>query len=184
MFHSTQEKRIPTATPRRSTAAKSATTSASTTKKKTTAKKSPVKAAPAKTKKPAAPAAKKPAAKKPAPLSFTEKVTQSIVKALDDKKAEDISVINVLGKCSFADVMVIATGRSARHVATLADDAVDAIRTHGISHPMVEGKEVGDWVLIDAGDVVIHLFRPEVRLFYNLEKMWSAPAAAPTELRY
>jgi ribosome-associated protein len=192
LFHSTQEKRIPTATPRRSTAAKSATTSASTNKKKSTAKTSPVKAAPAKAKKPPAASAKKPAtastkkpaAKKATPLSFTEKVTQSIVRALDDKKAEDISVINVLGKCSFADVMVIATGRSARHVATLADDAVDAIRTLGISHPMVEGKEVGDWVLIDAGDVVIHLFRPEVRLFYNLEKMWSAPAAAPTELRY
>jgi len=155
-------------------------------------KKAPVKAAAGKTKsaapakKPAAkkPAVKKPAAKKAAPLSFTEKVTQAIVRALDDKKAEDISVINVEGKCSFADVMVIATGRSARHVATLADDAVDAIRALGISHPMIEGKEVGDWVLIDAGDVVIHLFRPEVRLFYNLEKMWSAPAAAPAELRY
>lgn len=104
--------------------------------------------------------------------------------ALDDKKAEEIVSLNVKDKCSFADMMVVASGRSARHVASLADDVVDALAKLGIKHPAIEGKDVGDWVLIDAGDVVVHIFRPEARQFYNLEKMWSAPAANPTKEVY
>ena len=72
--------------------------------------------------------------------------------------------------------MIVASGRSARHVASLADDVSDALAKEGVDVLSVEGKDVADWVLIDAGDVVVHLFRPEVREFYNLEKMWSAPA--------
>jgi ribosome-associated protein len=140
--------------------------------------------APAKTAAKSKVTAKKPAAKvaaKAAPkaknINNAELLAKIVVTALDDKKAEDIVTINVVGKCSFADIMIVATGRSARHVATLADDAVEAVRKSGLAQAITEGKEVGDWVLIDAGDVVIHLFRPEVRQYYNLEKMWSAPAA-------
>ena len=100
---------------------------------------------------------------------------------MDDKKAEAITPIDVTGKCSFADMMIVASGRSARHVASLADDVVEAVEKAGYEVLSVEGKDVADWVLIDAGDVVVHLFRPEVREFYNLEKMWLAPAATGGE---
>ena len=100
---------------------------------------------------------------------------------MDDKKAEGITPIDVAGKCSFADVMIVASGRSARHVASLADDVVEAVEKAGHEVLSVEGKDTADWVLIDAGDLVVHLFRPEVREFYNLEKMWLAPAASGTE---
>jgi ribosome-associated protein len=86
----------------------------------------------------------------------------------------------LIGKSSFADAMLVATGRSSRHVVALADHVVHALRDAGFAIPSIEGKDTGDWVLIDAGDVVVHLFRPEIRQFYNLEKMWSAPAIAET----
>ncbi len=73
--------------------------------------------------------------------------------------------------------MVVASGRSARHVASLADHVVDDLRKAGGSVMSVEGKDTGDWVLIDAGDVVVHIFRPEIRQFYNIEKMWAIPLA-------
>ena len=72
--------------------------------------------------------------------------------------------------------MIVASGRSPRHVAALADHVIDAIKKTGYTPPPAEGKDTGDWVLIDGGDVVVHIFRPEVRQFYNIEKMWSAPA--------
>jgi ribosome-associated protein len=83
--------------------------------------------------------------------------------------------------------MVIASGTSARHVAALADHVIHALKEAGLAHVQVEGRDVGDWVLVDAGDVVIHLFRPEVRERYNLEKMWSftlpsAPATLPQRM--
>lgn len=99
-----------------------------------------------------------------------------IVSALDDNKAEEIVALSLTGKCSFADAMIVASGRSPRHVGALAEHVIDAIKTTGYNPPPAEGKETGDWVLIDAGDVVVHIFRPEVRQFYNIEKMWSAPA--------
>lgn len=81
--------------------------------------------------------------------------------------------INVEGKSDFADRMVIASGTSARHVSALADRVTDALKKAGLGHIPVEGKETCEWVLVDAGPVVVHLFKPEARAYYNLEKMWS-----------
>jgi ribosome-associated protein len=97
-----------------------------------------------------------------------------IGKALDDGKAEDVVVIDLHGKTSIADQMVIATGRSQRQVSALAERVLTALRERGSARASSEGMRQGDWVLIDAGDVIVHLFRPEVRGFYNLEKMWGA----------
>ena len=89
-------------------------------------------------------------------------------------KAEDNVSINISGKSSIGDYMVVTTGRSQRHVASIANRVVKDIETAGVTGVRVEGARQGDWVLIDAGDVIVHVFRPEVREFYNLEKMWSA----------
>jgi ribosome-associated protein len=87
-------------------------------------------------------------------------------------KAEDTVEIDLTGKTSIADSMIITSGRSHRHVGSIADRVVQAMKEHGLRTPRVEGLPACDWVLIDAGDVLIHIFRPEVRSFYNLEKMW------------
>jgi len=97
-----------------------------------------------------------------------------IEQALDDGKGEDVVVIDLHGKTSIADHMVIATGRSQRQVSALAERVLTTIRERGHGRAGSEGMRQGDWVLIDAGDVIVHLFRPEVRSFYNLEKMWGA----------
>jgi ribosome-associated protein len=89
-------------------------------------------------------------------------------------KAEDSFTIDLTGKSSIADFMVVASGRSQRHVASIADQVVKDIEKAGVPRVRVEGLRQGDWVLIDAGDVIVHVFRPEVRAHYNLEKMWSA----------
>lgn len=94
---------------------------------------------------------------------------------LDDAKAENIVPIALAGKSTVADHMVIASGLSDRHVGAIADQISRHMKDAGYGAPKVEGKQQCDWVLIDAGDIIIHLFRPEVREFYNLEKMWSAP---------
>ena len=105
----------------------------------------------------------------------TAKETLSTVLArLEDMKAEDSVVIDLTGKSSIGDYMVVTSGRSQRHVAAIADHLVKDIEKAGVAHVRVEGMRQGDWVLIDAGDVIVHVFRPEVRDFYNLEKMWSA----------
>ena len=96
-----------------------------------------------------------------------------IEKTLDDGMAEDVVIIDLNGKSSIADYMVIASGRSARQVVALAERLRDAI-DEGRRRPSVEGLPQGDWVLVDAGDVIVQLFRPEVRSYYNLEKMWGA----------
>ncbi len=126
----------------------------------------------------AKPAASKSSAKAATKPTITplDKLCNTIVGALDDNKAEEITCLSLIGKCSFADAMVVASGRSGRHVAALADHVEDALKKAGYYPPGIEGKDSGDWVLMDAGDVVVHIFRPEVRQFYNLEKMWSAPA--------
>jgi ribosome-associated protein len=100
--------------------------------------------------------------------------------ALDDLKAEDVVSIDLNGKTSLADVMIIATGRSNVHVGAIADRVIKAFKEVQ-SAPRAEGLQAGDWVLIDGGDVIVHIFRPEVRLFYNLEKMWGV--GRPGELR-
>ncbi len=103
----------------------------------------------------------------------TDDLRNIIVKALEDMKAEDVQVIDIRGKSSFADAMVVASGTSQRHVASLADAVVFALKQSGYEHVPTEGKEGSDWVLVDVGDIIVHLFRPEVRERYNLEKMWS-----------
>lgn len=97
---------------------------------------------------------------------------------MDADKAEDVVVIDLTGKSSYADSMIIASGRSPRHVGAMADHVVEKLKARGL-RVTVEGLQTCDWVLIDAGDVVIHLFRPEVRAFYNLEKMWGAAPIMP-----
>ena len=97
-----------------------------------------------------------------------------VEKTLEDGKAEDLTVIDLQGKSGIADYMVIATGRSQRQVVALAERLLEALKNAGHGRASTEGLRFGDWVLVDAGDVIAHLFRPEVRSFYNLEKMWGA----------
>lgn len=101
-----------------------------------------------------------------------------ILDTLDDAKAEEIVNVDLTGKSSLADHMVVASGRSQRHVAAVADQVISALRDNGHGKPRVEGLPHADWVLVDAGDVIVHIFRPEVREFYNIEKMWQADFAA------
>ena len=96
-------------------------------------------------------------------------------KILDDGKAEDPVVIDLQGKSSIADYLLIATGRSQRQVVALAEHLITGFKEAGLGRVSVEGLAHGDWVLIDAGDVIVHLFRPEARSYYNLEKLWSMP---------
>jgi ribosome-associated protein len=96
-----------------------------------------------------------------------------IVKSLDDDKAEDIITMDLRGKTSFADAMIIADGRSNRHVGSMADKLAKNLREYGVGSVMMEGLESCDWVLVDAGDVIVHLFKPTIREIYNLEKMWA-----------
>ncbi|HEY6027050.1 MAG TPA: ribosome silencing factor [Pseudolabrys sp.] len=96
-----------------------------------------------------------------------------ILASLDNMKAEDTVTIDLTGKSSIGDYMVVTTGGSQRHVASIADRVIKDLHEAGAKRVRVEGQRVGDWVLIDAGDVIVHVFRPEVRTFYSLEKMWS-----------
>ena len=100
---------------------------------------------------------------------------ETVLASLEDSKAENIVSIDLNGKSSIADRMVIASGRSHRHVAAVAEHLLTALKDAGLGNARVEGLTAADWVLIDAGDVIVHVFRPEVRDFYNLEKMWQAP---------
>ena len=93
--------------------------------------------------------------------------------SLDDDKAEDIVTIDLRSKSAMADYLVIASGRSTRQVGAMADHLMRKVKTDGFGTAAIEGIPQNDWVLVDAGDVIVHLFRPEVRAFYNIEKMWS-----------
>lgn len=97
-----------------------------------------------------------------------------VLDSVEDSKAENITSINIAGKSALGDYMVVVSGRSNRHVTAIADHLIDDLKAEGIS-ARVEGLETGDWVLIDSGDVIVHIFRPEIREFYNIEKMWAAP---------
>ena len=101
-----------------------------------------------------------------------DELHQLILKQLDDDQAQEMVSIPLEGKSSIADHMIIASGRSTRQVAAMASKLAEKIKQSGKAMPRVEGLPAADWVLIDAGDVVVHLFRPEVRSFYNLERMW------------
>jgi ribosome-associated protein len=105
----------------------------------------------------------------------------AVRRALDDMQGEEIIEIDLRGKTALADTMVIVSGRSNRHVGSIADRVAQFMKEDQLAAPRVEGLPHCDWVLIDAGDVIVHVFRPEVRQFYNLEKMWSADR--PDEMR-
>lgn len=98
-----------------------------------------------------------------------------IQESLDDDKAADIVVVDLSGKSSMADYLVIASGQSTRHVGAMTDHLSKKLKSAGVRGVTVEGQPSNDWVLVDAGDVIVHLFRPEVRDFYKLEKLWSHP---------
>lgn len=104
-----------------------------------------------------------------------DRALQLVLASLEDSKAEDIVSINIAGKSALGDYMVVVSGRSNRHVMAIADHLISDLKDEGLGNARVEGLEAGDWVLIDAGDIIIHVFRPEVREFYNIERMWAAP---------
>ncbi|OQM74693.1 ribosome silencing factor [Pseudaminobacter manganicus] len=116
----------------------------------------------------------------PSPAGISGNATASraietVLASLEDSKAENIVSIDIQGKSSLGDYMVVASGRSHRHVSAVTDHLLKALKDAGFGNPRVEGQASADWVLIDAGDVIVHVFRPEVRDFYSLEKMWQAP---------
>ena len=106
-------------------------------------------------------------------IAKARKTQQWIQNALEDAKTQNIAVLDVRKISDFTDYMVIATGTSNRHVQSSADKVVETLRGHGVRPVGIEGKQLGDWVLIDFGDVVVHLMREQTRDFYNLEKLWS-----------
>ncbi len=99
---------------------------------------------------------------------------KTVLASLDDSKAEETQTIDIAAKTPLADHMVVTSGRSHRHVGAIADHLLRDLKTAGFGTARVEGLPNCDWVLIDAGDVIVHIFRPEVREFYNIEKMWAA----------
>lgn len=140
--------------------------------KKTASKPSKAKAAkPAKPKKAAKTAA--PKAAKPAPQSD---LLKRIIASLEDDKAEAIVTIDLEGRSSLCDAAVIASGRSSRHVASIADHLARRLKEQGYGTRPVTGAAQGDWVLVDAGEIIVHVFRPEVRDYYDLEGMWNVPS--------
>ncbi len=117
-------------------------------------------------------------AQKTAPEAVSQRASaqatlRTVLASLDDMKAEDTLSIDLTGKSALADTMVVSSGRSHRHVGSIADRIVKDLGEAGVKNIRVEGMPHCDWVLIDAGDVIVHVFRPEVRAFYNIEKMWA-----------
>nr|WP_255599447.1 ribosome silencing factor [Afifella sp. IM 167] len=108
---------------------------------------------------------------------------KTVLTSLDDAKAEDVVTIDIAGKSALGDHMVVASGRSHRHVGAIAERVIKDVKALGEHIPRVEGLPHCDWVLIDTGDVIVHIFRPEVREFYNIEKMWSAEPYSERRVR-
>ncbi len=102
-----------------------------------------------------------------------------VERSLDDDQAQDVIVIDLVGKSSMADFMIVASGRSTRHVGAMAEHLRERLKAQGVTGVEIEGMPHCDWVLVDGGDVIIHVFRPEVRAFYNLEKMWGVESPVP-----
>ena len=123
------------------------------------------------------------AAGAPTPLPASEPGTLHalVLQSLDDDQAQEIVSIPLEGKSSIADYMVIASGRSTRQVVAIAEHLADRLKQAGHGYIPVEGKQTGDWVLVDGGDVVVHIFRPEPRAFYALEKMWALEEEAESK---
>ena len=124
------------------------------------------------------PAAKAPPTGTKAGSPASAVVLKLVLDTLEENKAEETQTIDLKGKTSIADAMVVSSGRSHRHVGALADYLVKALKDIGVRDVRVEGVPACDWVLVDAGDIIVHVFRPEVRVFYNLEKLWSAARPA------
>lgn len=156
---------------------KKTTTKAKASVKKTAAKKSAMKK----------PAAKKSAAKKPVAKKTTPKATEKFIekpkglpeqmldaalKVLDEKQAQEIVSVPLAGRSSLADYMIIASGRSNRQVVALADNLAEAFYKLGVATVRIEGKADGNWVLVDTGDIIVHLFQPDVRRYYDLDTLW------------
>ena len=120
---------------------------------------------------------KKAAPEKPSAVTATQAADPALLDriraSLEDDKAEDIVTIDMGGRSSLADAIVVASGRSSRHVASIAEHLARRLKDAGYGTRPVNGAQQGDWVLVDAGDVIVHIFRPEVRDYYNLESMWS-----------
>ena len=110
-------------------------------------------------------------------MTTSETLLSQIVSSLDDDKADDIVQIDLRGKTTIGDYMVIASGRSSRQVSAISDKLAERLKVNCGVLCKTEGKDTGDWVLIDSGDVIVHVFRPEVREFYQLEKMWQPTGA-------
>ncbi|MCJ2179847.1 ribosome silencing factor [Novosphingobium album (ex Hu et al. 2023)] len=108
----------------------------------------------------------------PAVVDSDDPLLALVLQSLDDDQAQDLVTIDLEGKSSIADYMVIASGRSTRQVAAMAQKLGERLKHGGFGNPRIEGLPAADWVLVDAGGVIVHLFRPEVRSFYNLERMW------------
>lgn len=111
----------------------------------------------------------------------SEQLQSLVIEALEEIKAVDVVALDVRHLTSIADAIVIASGTSQRHVQSLADNVLRRAREADVRPLGVEGEQAGDWVLVDLGDVIVHVMRPEVRDFYNLEKLWSVPAASAIE---
>lgn len=122
----------------------------------------------------------------PAKISGEATVSQALetlLASLEDSKAEDIITIDLRGKSALGDYMVIASGRSQRHVGAVADHALQALKAIGVRDIKIEGLEAADWVLVDTGDIIVHLFHPEIREFYNIEKIWLTADQDETKAR-
>ncbi|MEK0164719.1 ribosome silencing factor [Phaeobacter sp. JH20_36] len=111
----------------------------------------------------------------------SDELLARVLSSLNDDKAEDVVQIDLRGKTAIGDHMVIASGRSTRQVASMAEKLADRLKQDYGMVCKVEGKDTGDWVLIDTGDIIVHLFRPEVREFYQLEKMWLPAGTSPAQ---
>lgn len=111
-----------------------------------------------------------------------ENIRDMVMKALDADKAMDIEMIDLRGLTSIADYMIVASGTSSRHVSAIADKLAERLNILGLKDVRLEGQENSEWVVVDAGDVIIHIFQPEVRSFYNIEKIWNTRPATPSHL--
>ena len=122
----------------------------------------------------------RPSPSEPHGRAAADQILRTVLASLEDSKAEDIVSLDIQGKSALADHMVIASGRSHRHVNAVSDHLLRALKDNGFGTSKVEGRSGADWVLIDTGDVIVHIFRPEVREFYALEKMWAEDKHAET----
>lgn len=122
---------------------------------------------------PAASPAAPPSATPPLPVAEPGSLLALVLQSLDDDQAQDVVAIPLEGKSAIADYMIVASGRSNRQVAAIAEKLAERIKHGGFGSSRIEGLPAADWVLVDAGDIVCHVFRPEVRSFYNLERMWA-----------